>query len=152
MAAQTVIKKNRVESGDEVKSGVAKFDGPELSDTDVEVAEPRAIDEKAELMKFMEEPVTVVVHESPIDSLPVVDVGVDGQTEFFVRGVPKITKRKFVEQLVRARQTHYQMEEKEGGSVIDYRWRTSQRYPFSVEEDTPKGRAWLKRIISGARA
>jgi hypothetical protein len=124
-----------------------------LDPPQIEVVE-RVRQDKLEVLKFMEEPVTVLVAEStnPHDT-PVIEVWNGGRKEFFLRGQEKVVRRKFVEVLARMKKTVYsQRLEKDANGVEFYRNipHTASQHPFAVIEDTPKGREWLKGIMKEA--
>lgn len=107
--------------------------------------------EKLAMLAFMEEVVTVVVHDStnPQDER-IVEVWNDGIPQRFIRGQEQQVKRKYVEVLARAKQEGYSQEElpnKEGYRNIPH---TALRYPFAVVGDSDKGKAWLKRVLAEA--
>lgn len=102
---------------------------------------------------FMNEIVTVVVHESPDDNVePIPGVSVNGRNQFFYRGVEAKVKRKFVAALARAKHTNYSQQvriDQANGNVIQrMNPRTGLKYPFSVTHDpNPMGAAWLKSVL-----
>lgn len=111
------------------------------------------IDEYAKQLAFNEELVTVMVHETAEENAaPLVDVYVNGISQFFPRGEPVTCKRKFVEGLVRAKPTAISTDVRERNSenpqnVINRR--SALRYPFSVIEDkNPNGGAWLRKVLA----
>jgi hypothetical protein len=108
----------------------------------------------AEELAFMEEPVTVTVHESNEErAAPYAEIHVNGRTQLFPRGQSITVKRKYVEGLARAKPTGYRDEEylgADGMKAHRYHKSTALRFPFSVDEDTPKGKAWLKKILAEA--
>jgi hypothetical protein len=104
-------------------------------------------------MKFMEEPVTVTVHES-LDEFAEnpVRVGNNGINQAFVRGEPIEVKRKFVYALAKARPISYQQDmhvNQASGEVVQRMLpRRALKYPFSVIHDAnPNGAAWLKKVL-----
>ncbi len=109
--------------------------------------------EKAEELKFMEEPVEVMIHQtSEKDADMVFDIQVNGRPQIFVRGQTYLVRRKFVEGLARAKPVHYvneQYTQKDGTFGVRYPSRRGLRYPFTVTEDVnPKGKGWLKAILA----
>lgn len=109
---------------------------------------------KMELLAFMEEPVTVVVHEStnPTDE-PMPCVWNDGKPQRFMRGQEMTVKRKYIEVLARQKKTTYtQRKEKDENGDDTYIQvpHTALLYPFAVVNDTQKGRDWLKSIMQEA--
>lgn len=126
----------------------------ELTDTIETVDTPRW-EEKAKNLAFMNEMVTVQIHDTgSINEEQFVEVRNDGKPQFIERGKPQTIRRMFVEVLARAK--------KEGISTPEYTDATgaratkiirspSLRYPFSVVEDrNPEGRTWLTRILAEA--
>jgi len=109
--------------------------------------------EKADLLKFMEEPVEVMIHQtSEKDADMVFDIQVNGRPQIFVRGQTYLVRRKFVEGLARAKPVHYvneQYTQKDGTFGVRYPSRRGLRYPFTVTEDVnPRGAGWLKAILA----
>lgn len=139
------------------RSRVQKSRGParkSLDPEEVERAERMPDQNKLEELKFMEEVVTVMLHEStdPADD-PNPLVQVNGRSQYFIRGVDQQVKRKFVERLARARRTRYsQKTEHDDNGVPYYRnvKHTALRFPFVVKHDPSgdKGRAWLDAILN----
>lgn len=110
---------------------------------------------KAELLAFMEEPVTVVVHTSTDkNASQIVEVWNDGRVQRFLRGEEQVVKRKFVEVLARAKSDTFRSVEymdEAGNQAFRYPKTTSLKYPFAViRDDNPKGSAWLKKILAEA--
>lgn len=127
---------------------VIRPDEPEIM-----IPDGPTLDSYAKELAFMEEPVTVMVHETASDNeAPLVDVYVNGISQFFPRGEPVTCKRKFVEGLVRAKPTAITTDVRERNSenpqnVINRR--SALRYPFSVVEDrNPNGGAWLRKVLA----
>lgn len=119
---------------------------------EIEVIDRVITDNKADRLKFMAEPVTVMVHEStdPND-VELVQVSVNGRTQFFIRGQPQQVKRCYVERLARAKKTAYSqnLDERLGEAMNNMRPHHALLYPFSVIEDrNPKGAAWLRGILA----
>jgi hypothetical protein len=103
-------------------------------------------------LAFMEEKVTVVVHESSnINDEPMPMVSVNGRNQFFVRGQDVEVRRKYVEVLARSKPEAISTEVSERNSenprnrILRKR---SHKYPFNVVHDAnPKGAAWLKALL-----
>jgi len=117
------------------------------------VVDGPSINEYAKALAFMEEPVTVLVHEAATDNeTPLVDVYVNGVAQYFIRGEPVTCKRKYVEGLCRAKPTHISTSVEERNSENPSNKvsrRSSLRYPFSVIEDkNPNGAAWLRKTLA----
>jgi hypothetical protein len=106
----------------------------------------------ADALAFMEEKVTVMLHEDtdPNAENPV-QVACNGINQFFFRGQPQDVKRKYVEILARAKRTRVATPEVTDGSgarTNAIRQSSSIRYPFQVVFDpNPKGPAWLKAVM-----
>lgn len=137
------------------KPRVQKSTGPareSLEAAEVLVAERPVSAEKLELLKFMEEELTVQVHETTDETAdPVPQIIVDGRSQFFIRGQEQTVKRKYVEVLARAKRTTYKQE------LVEHPERhykqiphTALRFPFSVTHDPSgdKGRKWLQKILA----
>ena len=106
-------------------------------------------DEKLALLAFMEEEVTVIVHEStnPTDD-PIPEVWNDGIVQRFIRGKEQVVKRKYIEVLARAKVTRYTQEELPNRGGYRNIPHTALRYPFTIVEDSEKGKAWVKRVLA----
>jgi len=109
----------------------------------------------AEIEAFMEEPVTVMVHESPDDNeQSIVETWCNGRSQFFIRGKQQIVKRKFVGILARAKITKYKQEryiDGNGDEAIRNVPRTTLKYPFQMVSDAnPRGMQWLKEALADA--
>lgn len=110
--------------------------------------------EGAELEAFMSEPVKIVIAESAEENdPPMVQVGVNGVTQFIVRGMEQTVKRKYVERLARAKRTDYDqtIDDRLGEAMNRLRRRNALRFPFTVLEDrNPRGQAWLRGVLAEA--
>lgn len=126
-----------------------------LEPAQVEVVD-RPVDKQwAEQMAFMDEIVTVMVHESTDENAePIVEVFCNGVPQRFIRGKEQPVKRKFVEVMARAKGTRYSQEKyTDANGVEGYRQvpHTALRYPFTVSEDkNPRGKDWLKSVLAEA--
>lgn len=112
----------------------------------------RVSEEKLRELQFMEDVLTVHVHEStnPLDA-PIPAVWNDGVSQYFIRGQEQRVKRKFVEVLARLKKTTYS-QRKQVNAVGDEEYvqvpHTALLYPFSVTSDpNPNGAAWLRSVI-----
>ena len=108
--------------------------------------------EKMEMLRFMDEQVMVLVHDStnPTDD-PIPCVWNDGRSQYFIRGVSQMVRRRFVEVLARAKRTTYtQTKERDANGNEFYRQipHTANIYPFNVEGDSKRGKDWLKQILA----
>lgn len=134
-------------------TGPAKF-----KPTTIEPAESMPNKDWADNMAYAEQPIKVMVHDTtnPTDE-KIVEVWVNGVAQRFMRGQEQVVKRKYVENLARAKRTTRGNEKYTDDQGIEgYRWpaHTALRYPFSVIEDAhpnmPDGRPWLKTILAEA--
>lgn len=103
---------------------------------------------------FMNEIVTVEIATTTDENQPShVVLNVNGVNQPIFRGVPTPVKRKFVEVLARCKETKYTQHQLNPYEPdrIEMRAKTALVYPFQVLEDNnPKGRAWLQAILSEA--
>lgn len=109
----------------------------------------------ADALAFMEEKVTVMIHESSdVNDENPVQLACNGVNQFFFRGQEQDVKRKYVEILARAKRSRISTPEITDGSgarTNAIRKATSLRYPFSVLYDAnPKGPSWLKSVMAEA--
>lgn len=137
---------------DQVKEISATGEAEIMSESGIEtVPGPNFVD-RAELEKFMQEPIEVLVFE-PMEKGQefVVQLAVNGKNQFVLRGVPQKIRRKYVEVLARARRKNVSAmgykdgmgEAKNTVNISD-----SLQYPFQVIADpNPKGPAWLRGIL-----
>ena len=100
----------------------------------------------------MQEPVTIMIHEStdPND-VDLVEVGVNGRHQFFMRGNPQTVRRCYVERLARMKKTSFSqnLDERLGEHMNTMRQHHALRFPFSVIEDkNPKGSHWLRNLLA----
>lgn len=107
----------------------------------------------ADQLAFMEEPVTIVVMSSgDQNEAGLVQVAVNGITQFIKRDEPITVKRKYVERLARCKKTdfHQALDDSQGEVSFNVlNRRHSLRFPFSVIQDqNPKGAGWLKQILT----
>lgn len=122
-------------------------------ESDIEVIERPVPSTKLELLKFMEEPVTVMIHRSADkQTSAIVDVWNGGVHQAFIRGRPQVVKRKFVEVLARSREIGYSEEvfvDRSTGEAVNRMIpNEGLKYPFEVIEDkNPNGRAWLQNLL-----
>ena len=111
---------------------------------------------KLDMLAFMEEMVTVMVHDSTNpndDPYPEVINGGDRNRQYFIRGREQKVRRKYIEVLARMKRTTYTQEKYKDGNGDDaYRQipHTALRVPFSVTEDSERGKQWLRGILSEA--
>ncbi len=117
--------------------------------------------EKLAMLKFMEEPLEIMLHES-IDpnAEQFIFCAVNGEgagphkMPWLPRGVPVTVKRKHVERLARAKPislSTFDTTDATGALAKGIRSRRALAYPFSVIHDqNPKGPAWLKGVLAEA--
>lgn len=137
---------------------VLKSTGPAkkaLEPAKIEVVESPIDTEWAANMKFNEEILRVIVHESTDKNAEqIVEVFNGGIPQRFIRGQEQEVKRKFVEVLARAKMTTYSQEKvRDDAGNESYRNipHTALRYPFAVLMDpSPRGKDWLKAILAQA--
>ena len=103
-------------------------------------------------MAFANEMVTVMVHESTDKTAnPFPEVSVNGRVQRFVRGNEQLVRRCYVEKLARLKLTTYdslKTKDVDGEDVYRYPSHTGLLYPFVVINDSERGKAWLKQILS----
>lgn len=124
---------------------------PEVIVTDENLAAKEYLDE----LKFMEEPVTIVLHRGREKHAPEYhDFYVNGQAVWVKVDTPTVLKRKFVEVMARAQPVSIEtkshaIEEDESAATINRAIRSlSAQFPFSVVNDpNPKGAAWLAQVM-----
>lgn len=109
-----------------------------------------------EEMKFMEEPVEVMVLESTDPAVELVpEVFHNGIPQRFIRGQVQTVKRKFIEVLARAKKTTFKQEiyadRLTGDAVQRMIPQSALQYPFQVMNDpNPRGQAWLRKVLAEA--
>lgn len=156
------IPKKSIESEEQVVGQATHIDMPtegdvkrvELVEEGIQVVDESSLGDYAKELAFMEEPVTVMIHESTDQNAePIVDLYCNGVPQRFIRGVPVTVKRKYVQILCDARQTSIQtMTGVQGNQVINrINKHTATRYPFSVVEDqNRRGPEWLRAQLAKA--
>jgi len=131
-----------------------RAEGPAIESLDppeaIQVADKVPSTEKADEIKFNEEVLTVIVHEStdPNDD-PMPAVWVNGVSQYFPRGVEIDVKRKFVGVLARTKKTTYTQERLPDNAGYRNIPHTRLANPFQVINDPSgaKGVAWLKSLL-----
>ena len=121
----------------------------------VQVVDRPVSTEKMEMLKFMEDPVTIHIHTTSDKTAEPTFIVQNGmQKEFFRRGETKTVKRKFVATLASAKLTSYTQKRvrDEDGIMHDVQVpSTSLLYPFSVVTDAhPRGADWLRYALASA--
>lgn len=134
------------------KGIVTISDDNQLKVDEVKVVSEMNWKEKADILKFMEEPVTVEVATSTDKwAEPIVEVWNDGRVQRFPRGEAITVKRKYVEVLARAKTDGFGSQEytdQDGNRNFRYPKNSSSRYPFRViRDDNPRGAEWLRQIL-----
>lgn len=154
MATQKMTNPQNTQIGQDVEKEISiKGKAEVVSETSVETVPGPALGTVAELEKFMNEPVEVLVYE-PFESghEKVVQLGVNGKNQFVIRGNPQVIKRKYVEILARARKvgvTADGYKDGRGEARNTVQISSGLQYPFQVIADSnPKGPAWLKQILA----
>lgn len=146
--------KKELEAGSEYLGAESEFsiDAIGTGQREIETIDRIVPNSTLELEKFMQEPVTIVVHSSNSENdVELVPVSVNGVQVFIQRDQPTILKRCYVERLARAKPTSYSqnLDERLGEAMNNMKPRHSLKYPFAVVEDkNPKGRAWLQAILA----
>ena len=128
----------------------------EIGRGDVDLIEPVVSMDYAAMEAFMHEPVTVVVMSSGDDTeTDLVQMSVNGVSQFFRRDTTQTVKRMYVERLARCKKTDFnqKLDDRQGEAEFNtMNRRHSLRFPFQVLEDkNPKGSAWLKVILAEAQ-
>ena len=123
-----------------------------LSSREIEVIDSFN-DEKMKELAFMEELVTIRVHDTTDESqVPVPAVWNDGRAQYFIRGEEQTVKRKYVERLARAKITRFSQRKEyddDGNEIYVQVPHTALIYPFEViKDDNPRGAQWLRDIVN----
>ncbi len=110
------------------------------------------MDELGDIM-FMEELVKIRVEPlQEKNPRKLIDLYVNGVPEWVPVGRPWIMRRKYVEVLARSKPINVQTKHEQPEESLDPRNEiirsTSAQFPFSVLQDTPKGIAWLNKIMA----
>lgn len=128
-----------------------EFVGETLNESDIDIIDKPNWKDKAKMEAFMAEMVTVNVHDTTAPNAdPIVEIWVNGRVQRFLRGLDQTVKRKYVFGLVRAKKTTFGQEKfknEAGDDAYRYPTRTAPEYPFTVKNDTPQGREWLKKVM-----
>jgi len=119
----------------------------------IEVVSEKHFVQAAALEKFMNDIITIVVHQSSEDgALDFAPVQVNGLNQPMLRGAESKVKRKYVEALARTRTTKYvqQVIDPTRPENIQMISRTVLSYPFAVIHDPAgdSGRRWLEAIVN----
>lgn len=135
-----------------------KPSGPALESLPAQVIQPckTITKEKAEMLRFMEEPIEIMVHDTNdpnADPLP--HVTVNGVNQYFFRGERQTVKRKYVQLLVRPKTTSFGNEEyTDARGNKAYRWpaHTAPELQITILHDPSgaKGLAWFDGLRAEA--
>lgn len=125
---------------------------PEDFKDNFEIVDGPQYDDQAKLLKFMEEPVKVMINDNGMpNAAQTIQLSVQGVNQFLIRGVPICIKRKFVEILARAKTEILQTPEYLDASGNRATRLTKSHvllHPFSILEDrNPNGSKWLENIL-----
>lgn len=131
-----------------------RFDADAGRGGDIEVVSNASLSEYAAELAFMQEQLVVEVLDSNSeDHEPVVTISCQGVPQTFARGQPQLVRRKYVQILATTKPETMKTETRiEGGEVVNKIHKHSAlRYPFTVHEDTKKGREWLRNLLQKNR-
>lgn len=122
---------------------------PEL----IQVADRMPDPEKAAMLQFMEEPVTIrIATTTDKNAEQVFELTINGRTEFFRRGETKTVPRKYVDLLARLKVTSYVQNEvinREGEKQFLNVPHTGLKYDFALVHDAhPQSADWLKSTLA----
>ena len=125
----------------------------EIGRGDVDEIERVVSMDAADMEAFMNEPVTIVVMSSGAENeTNMVQVGVNGVTQFIRRDEPITVKRKYVERLARCKPTDFNQALDDSRGEVSFNILTRRhalKYPFTVIEDkNPRGSGWLRNILA----
>ncbi len=116
------------------------------------IGDARMTEDKAWLLAFMEEPVTIRMHEArtPEDE-DIFAIWVNGRAEMFKRGETKTVKRYYVERLLTAKVTTYKQKKIFDAQTGMHNYQevphTVLRHNFSVTHDAnPHAASWLAHL------
>lgn len=166
--ARKIIEPSEMPLADEGKAAFTEDNKVEVtgkSSSDEDIADIAiqgdiyGLEDHARLLQFMEEPVTIMIHESTDPNAePMVFCAVNGdgagehKIPWLPRGQPVTIKRKFVAQLAKSRPTSIRSQEVVnpiGERSISYLRHSALAYPFSVIQDNnPRGAEWLKAVLA----
>ena len=97
---------------------------------------------------FMNEMVEITIHSTGVEEEePHMVFNVNGKNQAFFRDSAVTCRRMFLEVIARCKKTTYkQIQNPFDLERHELKANTVFVYPFSVTQDTPKGRAWLQAI------
>lgn len=127
--------------------GIARIENP-----DIVIPDGPPSKAKAEELAFMEELVEVTVAPtSDKNERQLVSTWNDGRHQLFIRGMPVVCKRKFLEVLARSKPAAFESIERvdqRGVRQIDYPRNVAQKYPLQVNDKNPRGADWLRKVYA----
>lgn len=155
VVASNTINTNDEQVGQEQVATMSSKGPARIEHSEIEVvSDKRATKDKLETLAFMEELVSVEVHPSSDQFSPqFTEVGNGGRKFVFPHGIRVNAPRKFVEVLARSKRKSYKnVEYTDAEGVVGFKWPSHQglQHPFSVYDDTPRGREWLRKILAEA--
>lgn len=126
-----------------------------ISDSGIEAVPAEDFNNLAELEKFMNDPIELMIYEPMEEGSPaIVMLKVNGISQYVIRGRTQTIKRKYVEVLARARKQHVTargFKTANGDAKNTVNITSGLEYPFQVLNDpSPKGPSWLKGILAEA--
>lgn len=127
------------------------IDQSQIQDEHVEVVSAAGFDDYAKELAFMHELVEVEVLDSTSENFePIVEVYCNGVAQRFARGVPQKVKRMFVQILATSKPETMRTETRVHGDQVVNRVtkHAALRYPFTVTEDSKRGREWLRKVLA----
>ena len=119
----------------------------------VAVADRMPDPEKAAMLAFMEELVTIrPATTTDKNAEQIFELTINGKTELFRRGEVKTVKRKYIDLMARLKVTAYTQREitgPDGERQIVSDPHTALKYDFAMVSDpNPKGESWLKATLA----
>lgn len=105
--------------------------------------------DKATRLSFMNQDVTIELHQVTGKEAPVVPLSVNGNKLVLERGRQYTLKRYMVETLAMARPvefTNVEYQDSDGTQKVRYDASSGMRFPFHVVEDSKAGREWFRHI------
>ena len=124
-----------------------------IEDIIVQQDTPR-FDEKMQNLKFAEERVEVTIIDSGMpDAEQLIHLSNNGVSQYLMRGIPTMVKRKFVEVLARAKLGNVSTNksiDNQGNNTMNIKVTHGLKYPFTVAGDSRDGSDWLRRTLAEA--
>lgn len=147
--------RGRINTENEYLGKAGEFNIDEIGNgsPDIEIVDRVLTADKAETERFMNEMVTVMIHDSTDENdTELVQVSINGRNQFIRRGYPQQVRRCYVERLARAKKTSFNqnLDERLGEAGVNRLMsHHALKYPFSIVEDpNPKGAAWLRNLLA----